>query len=80
MKGQIVSVAADGASMVVTTGGKKNATQTTVQIAPTCKVTLDGADKQVGDLKAGEYVLVKSSAGSATTITATMDKPAEKAK
>jgi hypothetical protein len=79
LKGQVVSVAADGKSIVVSTGKKSDAKQSTIELDDSCTVTIDGAPGKVADLKAGLYVLVSPAEGKATSITATTAKPEKKA-
>jgi hypothetical protein len=80
LKGQIVSVAADGKSIVVSAGKKSDAKQSTIELDDAVTVTVDGAPAKVADLKAGLYVMVSPAEGKATSITATTAKPEKKAK
>ena len=80
LKGQVVSVAADGTSVVITTGGKKNATELTIPVDKETTVTVDGAASKVSDLKKDMYVMVSPATGTAKTITATTTKPEKKPK
>ncbi len=70
LKGKIVSVAADGSSIVIARSKKKGG-QETIQIAANPSVTIDGiGGKHVSDLQAGEMVVLNPTSGSATTIIA----------
>src|ERR1700722_19905628 len=71
VKGKIVSVAANGTSIVVKQGTKNSGSDGPRPTASSTKVTIDGtAGKAVSDLKAGEKVKVKSKGGVAKTIKA----------
>jgi hypothetical protein len=77
VKGQIVSVSADGTNIVVKTAGKKG-TEMTITTDTKTKVTIDGVEGKLSDLKADEYVMVSPSVGTAETIKATTKKPEKK--
>ena len=79
VKGQIVSVAADGTSVVVKTAGKKS-TEITVSTDAKTQVTIDGTDAKLSDLKKDEYVVITPALGTAEKITATTKKPEKKPK
>ena len=71
IKGKIVSIAADGTSIVVKSGKKQGGEETTVQTAATTNVEIDGVKgKTVTDLAVGESVSIKSSGGTASEIKA----------
>jgi hypothetical protein len=80
LKGQIVSVGADGKSIVISAGKKSDAKQQTIEVDEHATVTLDGAPSDVAHLKAGLYVMVSPSEGKATSITASSSKPEKKPK
>ena len=77
IKGQIVSVAADGTSVVVMTLGKKG-TEVTVTTDKDTKVTIDGAEAKLADLKKDQWVVVTPGIGLATSIKASTKKPEKK--
>ena len=77
IKGQIVSVAADGTSVVVMTSGKK-ANEVTVTTDKDTKVTIDGAEAKLADLKKDEWVVITPGIGLATEIKASTKKPDKK--
>ncbi len=77
VRGQVVSVAADGTNVVVVTSGKK-ATEITVSTNEKTKVTIDGADAKLTDLKKDLWVQIAPGIGTATTIKATTTKPEKK--
>ena len=74
VRGQIVSVAADGTNVVVMTSGKK-ATEITVTTDDKTKVTIDGTDAKLADLKKDLWVQITPGTGLATDIKATTAKP-----
>ena len=80
LKGQIVSVADDGKSIVISAGKKADAKQQTVELDASVTVTVDGAPAADGvkALKSGMYVMVSPSEGKATSIVATTSKPSKK--
>lgn len=82
LKGQVVSVADDGKSIVISTGKKADAKQQTVELDAQVSVTVDGAPAADGvkALKSGMYVMVSPAEGKATSITASTTKPEKKAK
>jgi len=77
VKGKIVSVAADGTNVVVMTSGKK-ANEVTVTTDDKTKVTIDGADAKLSDLKKDQWVEISPGIGLATSIKATTKKPEKK--
>lgn len=79
VRGQIMSVAADGTSVVIMTAGK-TASEMTITTDAKTKVTVDGADAKLTDLKKDFYVQVTSGSGVATNIVATTAKPDKKPK
>ena len=79
VRGQIISVAADGTSVVIMTAGK-TASEMTITTDAKTKVTVDGTEAKLADLKKDLYVLVTPGTGVATTITATTAKPDKKPK
>ena len=74
LKGKITAVAADGSSITVHTGKKKNGAGQDVTIAttkPNLKIEIDGQKgKSVRDLAVGEKVVVNPLSGPATDIKA----------
>jgi hypothetical protein len=70
VKGVVVSVAADGTSLVINTGTKKAPVQVTVACDANTTVTVDGAAAKLSDLTAGEHVSITPATGTAKTITA----------
>ena len=74
LKGQIVSIAGDGGSLVLETKGHKGKTieQKTITINTSTPIEIDGvAGKHAADLKSGMKATVKLSGDSATEIKAT---------
>ena len=81
LRGKIVSVAADGSSMVVKPAHKKNAKNAaagaaaatdpvTVTFAAGCTVTINGTPGTIAQLAAGDSVSVSPATGAATEIKA----------
>ncbi len=78
VKGKIVSIAADGTSIVVKTGKKNGGEETTVTTNANTNVEIDGVKgKAVMDLEVGEVVNVKSASGAASEIKAHKGKHGE---
>jgi hypothetical protein len=79
LKGVIQSVSADGASLTLTAGKKSSPMEVTVTTDVNTKVTLDGKEAKISDLKAGLYALVTPSTGTAKEIKASTEKPKKNA-
>jgi hypothetical protein len=79
LKGVIQSVSADGASLTLTAGKKTSPMEVTVTTDVNTKVTLDGKEAKLSDLKAGLYALVTPSTGTAKEIKASTEKPKKNA-
>ena len=79
LRGQIVSVAADG-NVVVKVTSRKGDKEVTVATNKDTVVTIDGADKKVADLTKDLYVVVTPAEGTATKIVATKEAPARRGK
>ena len=77
IRGQVVSVAVDRTNVVVMTVGKKGG-EVTVTTDKETKVTIDGADATLADLKKDMWVIVKPGTGLATSIKASTTKPEKK--
>ena len=80
LRGQVTSFSGDEkkGSLAVTSGGKKNAQDVTVETDDKTTVSIDGNPAKVTDLKAGLYVMISPAEGTAATITATTSKPQRK--
>ena len=77
--GQIKSIAEDGKSITIMSMGK-TPTEMTITLDDKTVITLDGKEAKLKDLKADLYVTVKPGTGTATTVDATVEKPAKKKK
>jgi hypothetical protein len=77
LRGKVSSV--DGKNVVVTSRGKTSG-DVTVATDDNTSITVDGKKAAVGDLKAGMFVMVSPTEGTAASITATTTRPERKNK
>jgi hypothetical protein len=80
VRGKVTSFTGDASkgSLTVTSGGKKNPQDVTVETDDKTSVTLDGNPAKVTDLKSGLWVTVSPAEGTAATITASTTRPERK--